>query len=231
MVRRRRALKRGLLAGGAIVLFVVVGMWLAAIRVPSWYQPVRVDSGQVQAVRDDLETAFDGLNVGMQGDQPFDVVIDQARLTSWLSVREKIWPGVVRYVPGDVALPVLSFAAGRVVAGGLVSRGPLRGVVSAEVTVEADAETVTLRLVDCRVGALPVPRDVVRRFLDGRTGGKALINGTKASALLDGVRVPNRFEWPNGRRPFRIESLELTDGQLIARIEPLARRQTFSPVR
>ena len=224
-------MKRGLLAGGVILVIVVVVTWLTATRVPSWYQPVHVGDGQVQAVRDDLEIAFDGLNVGMQGDQPFDVVIDHVQLTCWLSVREQIWPGVARYVPGELTLPVMSFAAGRVVAGGFVSRGPLRGVVSAEVAIQADAETVSIRLMDCRVGALPVPHDVVRRFLDGRTGGKALINGTKASALLDGVRVPNRFEWPNGRRPFRIESLELTDGQLVARIEPLARRQTLSPVR
>jgi hypothetical protein len=38
---------------------------------------------------------------------------------------------------------------------------------------------------------------------------------------FSGVQLRNRFVWPNGRRPFRIGALAVTDGELRARLDPL----------
>jgi hypothetical protein len=42
-----------------------------------------------------------------------------------------------------------------------------------------------------------------------------------ADELYEGVRFPNRFTWPNGRRAFRVASLTMTRGELRIRLEPL----------
>ena len=42
-----------------------------------------------------------------------------------------------------------------------------------------------------------------------------------AADWLSGLRVPNRFVWPNGKRPFRIDAIELTQGRIRLRLESL----------
>ena len=118
------------MAAAVAIVLLATSSWLAVARVPSWYQPPHVGAAQYQDVRDDLEAAFNQLNLAMQGDQPFEYVVNEDRLNRWIAAREQIWPGLRQYVPRELQWPVAAFRQDRIVVAGVVEIGAVQSVLS-----------------------------------------------------------------------------------------------------
>jgi len=209
----------------AAAVLTAAASWLALARVPSWYRPPHVGAAQYQDVRDDLELAFNQLNLAMQGDESFDYVVQEGRLNRWIDAREQIWPGLRRYVPPELQWPMVTFREDGVVVAGVVRIGAVRSVLSVTVSVRAEPDRLVVKLERCRLGALPVPHWVVRRFLEAMSRSAPSLSTGRPGDLLDGLVLLNRFDWPNGARRLRITAIDVRPGRLVATIHPSSARQ------
>jgi len=212
------------IAAAAVVL-IAAGSWLAIARVPSWYRPPHVGATQYQDVRDDLEAAFNQLNVAMQGHQPFDYVVNEDRLNRWIAAREQIWPGLRQYVPHELQWPVVAFREEGIVVAGIVEIGAVRSVLSVLLSVRAEPDRMVVKLIRCRLGAVPMPHWMVRRFLEAMSRSARPDSPGHPRDLLKGVVLENRFDWPNGARRFGIRAVDVRPGRLVATIDPSSARQ------
>ena len=209
---------------GAAIVLAAAASWLAVARVPSWYRPPHVGATQYQDVRDDLEAAFNQLNLAMQGDERFDYVVDEARLNRWIAAREQIWPGLRQYVPPELQWPVVAFRENGIVVAGVVEIGGVRSVLSVILSVRAEPDRMIVKLARCRLGAVPVPHWMVRRFLEAMSRSAPPESAGHPRDLLKGMVLENRFDWPNGARRFRISAVEVRTGHLVATIHPSSAR-------
>ena len=147
--------------------------------------------------------------------------------------------------------PAVHFGADEVDFGVLYDKHGWRVIVSVALSarVSKDGRFLRFQARGFHAGSLPIPRAILDRLLapvfresgQGRgprsrghdrkadreaalpmpTLGDALRQLGSVDDLFTGVRLRNRFTWPNGRRPFRIESIKLNEGQLTLRVEPL----------
>jgi hypothetical protein len=205
-------------------VLIAAASWLAIARVPSWYQPPHIGATQYQDVRDDLEAAFNQLNLAMQGDQPFEYVVNEDRLSRWIAAREQIWPGLRQYVPRELQGPVVAFREEGIVVAGVVEIGAVQSVLSVLLSVRAEPDRMVVKLVRCRLGAVPVPHWMVRRFLEAMSRSARPDSPGHSRDLLEGVVLENRFDWPNGARRFRIGAVDVRPGRLVATIHPSSAR-------
>jgi len=210
---------------GVAIVLAATTSWLAVARVPSWYRPPHVGAAQYQDVRDDLEVAFNQLNLAMQGDQPFDYVVNEIRLNRWIAAREQIWPGLRQYVPRELQWPVVAFREEGVVVAGVVEIGAVRSVLSVILSVQAEPDRMVVKLARCRLGAVPVPHRMVRRLVEAMSRSAPPESAGHPRDLLTGLVLENRFDWPNGARRFRISAVEVRTGHLVATIHPSSARQ------
>jgi hypothetical protein len=224
MLRSRRNRRIAVAAAAAIVL-IAVSSWLAVARVPSWYRPPHVGAAQYQDVRDDLETAFNQLNLAMQGRQPFEYIVSEDRLNRWIAAREQIWPGLRQYVPRELQWPVVTFRQEGIVVAGVVEIGSVRSVLSVVLSVRAEPDRMVLKLGRCRLGAVPVPHWMVRRFLEAMSRSATPDSPGQPRDLLKELVLENRFDWPNGARRFRILAVDVQPGRLVTTIHPSSARQ------
>jgi hypothetical protein len=210
----------------AAVLLSTLTVYLALVRIPTWYTITSIGPGRHQAVRDDLEAAFNALNLPMQANQPFQYVLHQDRLNHWIAARHQIWPRLERYLPPQLEHPAVAFADDRVLLAAVARPAGLRAVVSVALSVHPEPRRVTVQLESCRIGALPLPRWLLRRLLANLPTLMPPLPPDAPAALLDGLAFPNRFDWPSGARAFRIQKVRFQSGCLVATILPGPGRQT-----
>ena len=123
--------------------------------------------------------------------------------------------------------------------GVLYAGGRWRAILSVSLSlgVSRDGLSLETALNEAHGGSLPVPRALLTRMLDpllqearAHRDGKSHAVAWLASVLREvesveqaftGVTIRNRFTWFNGRRPFRIDAIEIVPGALRLRIEPL----------
>ncbi len=224
-----------LLALGPIALVV---LWLTFHHKPSWYHPVTLDSVGAQRARRDAVSTADFVSDRMVQRKPFDVVLHDTEVTNWLAALPTIWPHADEILPPEIDQPAVSFRDGEVRVGAHY-RGPSwQAVVSVGVRfdVSDDGAAIGIRLANVRGGSMPIPQSALNRLLDaarldslfGREVATTdegvpifeLRTIRSVSDLFQGVRIENRFVWFNGRRPFRIASIQIQDGALRLRLEP-----------
>ena len=222
-------------------LFVsLVVVWLTFQHKPGWYRPARVAESELQSVRDSLTDANLEFSRGLAGGQPFDFSLDAQRINQWIAARERIYPEAQRWVPTWVRDPVVAFEDGKLILAGLVEFEGWKAVASAHVVVEVAEESIRIRLAGVRGGSLPIPLssgDEAMVELASRSAGSgdALPEALRvltdqmrtrppSEVLREGTNVANRFEYPDGKRLFRILKCQLNDGTMTLRIEPLKSR-------
>lgn len=225
LMRRRPQLTRFAVIVLAIASLLAVCLWLTVFRIPSYYRPPQVGPAEYQLVRDDLEAAYNDLNLAVQGSDAFDYVVEQDQLNRWIATRRQIWPGFQRYLPEKLQQPMVVFQDGRLVVSGLVPAAGFQSVLSLIFSLRAEPDHLTIRLEGCRIGAMPVPRHALGRFLDRLESSSALPHGASPQELLEGLTIPNRFEWRSGGRLIRFEQIDLKPGRLVVRIAPAPNRR------
>ncbi len=202
---------------------------------PSWYRPAVMDDTVLRRAKVESAELVEFIGTHLVVGDPFDAVLTQASINDMAAALSVLSPEAAERIPREIVQFAAAFEAGSLRFGFLAERGGWRAIVNVEVGLEvaesSDDIIVTLR--DVRIGAVSVPRWALRRVLDERLRTEAArsTRGEEGSifrgrvepveAWTDGVRVPNRFTWPNGRRPFRIERVTMECGEARVRIRPL----------
>jgi len=242
MRRSRRILRRAALITLIVSPLALLTLCLALEHRPDWYRPAFLDEQGVQSARRDATNAVDQFGDQLVRRRPFDVVLRDDALTTWLSAMPHIWPDAAQALPRQLHDPALRFEPGAIRFGAIYDFSGWRALVSAAVaaTLVDGGEVIDLRLTEARCGSVRVPELLLGRIVDPhlRPAASSAAEQAPASAtapellsslrevrsiyqLCRGVGIRNRFVWPNGKRPFRIDRIQIDAGELRLRIEPL----------
>ncbi len=206
---------------------------------PGWYRPVVLDDAGIKRAERQAVAVADDVGDQMVEGRPFDVVLQDRSVNEWFAALPHVWPDARNALPPELTEPVVHFEDGCIKVGAHYAADGWRAIVSMGLTlgVSADGTAVEIALNGARGGSLPIPRSVLDRILDQLSpsagagqdepggAGDALASSLREIESLDdlfeGVRIDNRFVWPNGDRPFRIRSIKIDNGRLRLQIEPL----------
>jgi hypothetical protein len=234
-----RVVRRGSIASAILAPVALVGTWLAFQHKPAWYQPVRLDDEGYQLARRDAVATADSISDQIVQGKAFDLVLRDRSVNEWLAALPRVSPEAKRAMPPELHDPAVRFADERIRVGAHYENSGWQAIISVDLAlrVSPDGINLTIALAAVRGGSLPVPRAIVERLLGpllerarrrhnnnddaDSTWGTMLENLQSTDQLFNGVTIRNRFVWPNGRRPFRIESIRITDGELRCRLQPL----------
>jgi len=238
----RRILRRSALISLIAAPLGSLTLWLALEHRPGWYAPAVLDEQGVQAARRDATNAVDRFGDQLVRRQPFEVVLRDDALNAWLTALPGIWPDAARAVPRELHDPALRFGSGQLRIGALYEASGWRAIVSGAVVAALadDGATIELRLVETCCGSVPAPRWLIARIVNPHLraanpseGNQSSVSETSRVAissiheirsieqLYGGVRIRNRFVWPNGKRSFRIQQITIEPGEVRLRIEPI----------
>jgi len=238
-----RVVRRGWIASAILTPIALIGTWLAFQHKPAWYQPVRLDEEGYQLARRDAVATADAISDQIVQGKAFEVVVLDRSVNEWLAALPRVSPEARRAMPPELRDPAVRFTPERIRVGAHFEKSGWQAIVSVDLAlrVSPDGINLTIALAAVRGGSLPVPRAIVERLLGpllerarrrhndndnddddaDSTWGTTFDNLRSTDQLFNGVTIRNRFVWPNGRRPFRIESIRITDGQLRCRLQPL----------
>jgi hypothetical protein len=205
----------------ATLLGALLVLWLTFQHVPAWYQPVQLNAEQSRDARADATGMADWISGKMVDREPFEVVLHDWSVTRWLAVLPALWPEFEESIPAGLSDGAVRFDDGEILAGAHYEHQGWRLIINVAVSAEvADGgDQLALKLETVRGGSLPVPKAVIRELLEPLVVRSRRIRSV--DDLFDGVKIDNRFTWPNGDRLFRIESIRIEDGDLRIGIFPL----------
>lgn len=242
MIQRRaiiRFAERAISTALVMSVPALIALWLTFQHKPGWYRPALLDEAGIQQARGEAVSVVDFVSDQMVKGRPFEMSMTNAAVNRWLCALPHIWPDAGTKWPPDFSEPAVSFESGGVRIGVHYARDGWRAIASVDLSlhVSDDGETLQVALCGVRGGSLPVPRAILDRVLGPHLKGARTVRDDGHAAddpivailgdvqsveqLIAGVSIPNRFTWFNGRRPFRIESIEAVDGRLNLRIQPL----------
>jgi hypothetical protein len=222
--RATRWLKTGgITAAGALGLLILL-FWLA-LRDPGWYQPMRVPEEESQQVRDELHEAAQQFSDALMTTGRFQIHLRDSQINRWIAMRKEIYPLIDKEIPPHWVEPTVNFLDGVIRLAVRHKDGTSDIVVSVDLAVGMEEDTIALRLAGARIGSLRVPLT----FLSGRLKKPIRIDGDKAwsgspamrGELLGGLHVDALAVWPNGEREYRVHDVRVEPGRLHLEIESL----------
>lgn len=243
MATGKRKIRR-CIEGAFLVLFmavpvVLVAVWLALHHKPSWYRPVTLNQTGIQQARRETVNTADFISDRMVEGQPFTVVLTEQSVNKWLAALPHVWPDARDALPPEISDPAVAFRDGRLQIGAHYAAEDWQAIVSLRLSFDVSSGGKELQVVleSAYGGSLPLPNVILRKAItrlskqtqrsekdiNGTTDplSRALKTIQSTNELFESVAVRNRFVWFNGERPYRIESVEIEDGELRLRIEPL----------
>lgn len=198
-------------------LMVLLALGCAITCRPSWYQPRSIDYGLLQQDKQDLTNLIDEISAALNAGRDIEISITQEQVNRWLAARSEV-PAVDFSQLGELDQPFLVFLEGnRIRAAAIVRRAGVSTVASLTIQVASDEQAVRFSTPEVRAGVAPAPRTLVEQLLGRALSGAGAARLTEAATL----EFPNQFVWQNGKRRFRINSIEVTDGRLSAALGPL----------
>jgi hypothetical protein len=206
---RARALRiaAALLCGFTLAL---AAAWMTFQRVPSWYRPQWLSRTQIQSLQRDVDASFEHITRQLAAGDPTTITMSSRQLNDLLAARAELWPAAGVWPSPDISALYVSFEARAARVGLRHHWGSIQSVWSATVRPAVDDQTIALVVEEVRAGSWPVPAWLWPICNgDGRTDQEPC-----------GLRVRNRFNWPNGSIPFSVAGLELMDDELTIRLEP-----------
>lgn len=224
--RRRLRRWRPYMIAASVVF--ALGLWLTFQHKPGWYRPVEASEAVVARARREAPNLVDQISGALVRGETIAVTLREDQVNEWLAALPVAWPEFRELIPAGVTQPTVRITEeGLRVGCHLESSGwkVIVGVVWHVAVVEGGA-SVEIRLGSVQAGSLPIPAAVLKPMLNralAQEGGGGNQGSTVRSAdeLFEGVRMENRFEWPNGRRLFRIGRLTTGDKELVIVLHPL----------
>ena len=216
---RRRWRLLGIASTGLSLLLLLVVA--AATCRPSWYQPQAIDYSRLKTDKQDFAGLVDAIGAALNSGQPIDFELAEEQLNRWLAARAEIWPGLRIQVEGLEYPQVSCLPGNRLRLSATVTGRPIELILSATVSCELAPDQLVMRLEDARCGLLPVPRGrilaPIRQWLAEQPGEGVSLSG-------HAISLRNRYVWENGKRPFRLRGLQISDRCVRASLEPLSTR-------
>ncbi len=234
--RSIRILRRACILAASVGLIGLAALWLTFQHKPGWYRPATLDPAGLHQARREATNTLDSIGDRIVRGEPFDLVLSKRSVNEWLAVLPQLWPDVARHLGSQFIELAVDFDSDGIRVGALYTRRGWRVIASVDlkIAVTQDGRFLQITLPRLRGGSLPLPGRLLESLLEplirqGRTnpssGASAFdpIVGEIGSAgeRVAGVRLRNRFIWPNGRRALRFASIEVKTGELHLRIEPL----------
>lgn len=216
-VRRRRWL-RWLATSGLALVALVCGLACALTCRPFWYRPASIDYNALEADKREFVRVLDEIGAALNRGEPFVLTVSEAQINRWITARHELAPENA-FTIDPLERPYVALEEGnRVRLAAQVRRGALRSVLSCRVGVEADGGQLRLTLLGGALGRVPAPGAALERILrDALTANH--VRGLDLKGAT--VQTPNDLVWPNGKRRFRIEGLEIRQHELRAVLRPL----------
>ena len=247
--RFRQWLRRGLTAALVATPIVLITGWMMFQHKPAWYRPARLDEAGRSRARNEALAVADWISDHMAAGQPFDLVLSDRTICEWLTTLFHGWSEARDALPRQLRDGAIGFQEEEILIGLHGDVDGWQAILNMALTLEPSPDGRELKLSLKRVqgGFLPAPRFLLANLIDPllrrtknqkkTTAAKdqrrddvrilteplrfAMRNIASINDLYAGVVIPNRFTWFNGRRPFRIDAIAVTKGQLRLRINPL----------
>ena len=221
----RRVLERVLTAGLVLGPIVAILLWLTLHHIPSWYRPAALDEAGTQRARSEAVSITDYISDQMVKRKPFEVTLSDKMLTQWLAALPSIWPTAHERLPPQISDIAVRFDRNVVRIGARYDRSVLTIVnIHLALDTNENGTQLSVRALYVCCGSLPIPIAILDRMLTDRLATVDSAAARKIESMSDlvkGVQFENRFVWFNGRRPFRIDSIQVRSGELRLRISPL----------
>lgn len=237
--RRRLLLRRTLLAAVTAVPVVLIVLWMTFEHKPGWYRPAIADDATVQRAQASTAELVDSISDRLAVAKPFEVTLSERSVNDWLASLPRLWPEAGRAVPREITKLAVGFDADLLRIGGHYVSGQWQAILNLSLAMEVcdDGSAISIRLRSVHGGSLPVPRAILTRLVErlqlaaptvagepsnfATSAAEALSKIRSVDELFDGIKIRNRFVWPNGDRPCRISWLTMDAGELRIGIEPL----------
>jgi hypothetical protein len=212
------------------IVGVVAGVLAAALATPRWYQPPVIAPEERQQVRNSLVAAEQTFTESLRAAHgPFTYRLMQDDLNRWITMRREIYPLLDELTPPEWQEPFVAFRRGTIRVGGRYRLGAKNVVVSMDIVLSMETDSLVLRATALRCGTVRVPVDAggiglgqkIERRREQAWPGSPAISGDLAS----GLKLETRAWWKNGGIDYRVLDVRVEPGVLSITIEPLGRHQ------
>ncbi len=229
--KRRRWLRRLSLTVGVATLISLGVAWMIFQHKPDWYHPAHVDDLTLETAQHSFTTFVDDTSHKMVKGTPFDIVLNQQQINIWLAAMPALFPQARKELPDWLSESAVSVSSDMLRVGVRYDKNGWRAILNAgvQLSVSQDGASIMLALREAHGGSIPIPHSTLKKILSGMIDHQ---NDKKSSILsqtqsvdevFTGLNIDNNFLWPNGRRPYRIESMSFHDGKIKLRIDPQRR--------
>ncbi len=226
----------------ALVLAVVAAgtLWLTLQYKPAWYRQAIVERMSPKRARAEAIQLADTIGDSLVARQPTEIKLSDRGVTGWLAVMPSLMPQGQYSLPHGVsALAVRFDEAGFIQVGASVDQKGFRVILSVSIRIELvkQGQYIRMALDQANGGALHLPKallekvlnqflqsEMVSRVSDKNDRSRSIDTFAKARTVdewYEGVLIPNRFVWPNGDRPFKVDRLTFSDSMLTIQIQPM----------
>lgn len=218
--RRRRILRLTLIAAALLaVLLLLIGS-LASCR-PTWYTPRAIDLATLRTDKQDLVNLADRISAALASGESVRIELDQAQVNRWLVARNDMWPDDPLPRFGPLRDPQIEFLDGaRIRLAAAIDWNGFTPVASIELSGATRPDDIAINLRHAAVGLVRVPVPPLADWLDPT---RHLPPGSTWDDATHRLVLRNRWEWRNGRVPFRIEGISAAAGRLTITLAPLNR--------
>ncbi len=216
---RRRRWASALLITLLTLLITLTTLWLALTCRPAWYRPAAIDQARLRDDKHELVTLLDHIGAALNAGRSIRIELDAAQVNRWLTARREMWPDADIDL-GPLRHPVLRFEPGGLRLAALADTGTFRTVLSARCHIALQDDRLALRCHAVRLGVLPVPSTWLQHPLADllRSAADSPAPSGDGTSLLD-----NRWRWPNGKVPFRLDRVSFTADHATLELTPLPR--------
>lgn len=213
-------------------------LWLMLHYKPTWYSPAPLDDATVHSAQVSTAELLDFIGDRLARGESFEVTMADADVNKWLAALPRLWLDYEETVPPELNSVAVRFESGCCYVGIHYLSKTWQSIIHCvfSVGVARDDSGLLITMADLRVGSVPVPQAALLRIAGRydapypnagvvRRDGQAA-NGKEGltryiDELFAGKTVRNRFIWPNGERPFRIDSIKFDLGELRVGLAPL----------
>ena len=232
--KRPRWLRRtaALLLG--VMLVVLAAFWLALQYKPPWFRPPVLDAAGRRQARVDAVNTADFISDQLMRNEPFDVDLTAAAINEWLAAWPESHPDSYRNVPPEFTRFAVHFESGRMYLGAHFANKGWEAILNLAFSARLndDGSAIIVALSKARIGACPIPQRNLEKLLtdlreqadvgvDRREAFSSALQSIRSvDDVVQGIAIPNRFTWFNGKRSFTIENVTLDKGALRLRLHP-----------
>jgi len=217
-------------------LIGLAALWLTFQHKPGWYRPVTLNPAGLHQARRDATNTLDSVGDRIVRGKPFDLLLSMRSVNEWLAALPQLWPDAASRLGSQFTDLAVDFDSDDIRLGALYTRRGWRVIASVDlkIAVTQDGRFLQITLPHLYGGSLPMPRRLLKSLLEpfilqsrykpsaGAGAFDPIVSEIwSAGEQVTGVRLRNRFIWPNGRRAFRFASVEVKSGGLRLRIVPL----------